>query len=63
MQVVDDCVPSVGVGEMSWLVAVAAMSTVVVAADNTSPCGRSRRESGISIRMFAQAMHYLDDVC
>ena len=30
--------PSAGVGEVTWLVAIAAMSTVVVAADNTSPC-------------------------
>jgi hypothetical protein len=63
MQVVDDCVPSVGVGEVPQFPAAVAMSAMIVAANNAATCSCRRRKSGISIRMFAKAMHYLDDMC
>ena len=63
MQVVDDCVPSAGVGEVPQFPAAVAMSAMIVTANNAAMRSRRRRKPGISIRMFAQAMHYLDDVC
>jgi hypothetical protein len=56
-------VPSIVVGEVPQFGAAAAMAAMIVAANNAATRGRRRREPGISIRMFAQAMHYLDDVC
>ncbi len=63
MQVVDDCVPTAAVGEVPQYPAAVAMSAMIVAANNAATGSRRRRKPGISIRMFAQAMHYLDDVC
>ncbi len=63
MRVADNRVPTAGIGKMPLLAALGAVAAVVMTSNNISPVGCCRRKPGISIPVFAQAVHYLDDVC
>jgi hypothetical protein len=62
VRIADDSVPTVTVGEVTEQATIVTMSAVIVAANNTTTRSRCRRKPGVSIGVFAQAMHYLDDV-
>ena len=63
MNVVDDRLPSIVVGKVTKLVGATAVPTMIVAVHNAAARGRSRRKPSVSIRMFAETMQYLDNMC